>query len=282
MPYSYRTLTETLTRAGIDEASDEALLILTHTCGVTASTLFSDRDRIFDDETLEELVRRRCERYPLQYLFGEWDFFGCCFHVNEHCLIPRPDTEILVEEAIRLLPQGAHVVDLCTGSGCIAVATLHQRLDVTVDALELYPETLDIATRNAEANGVANRFTPILADLLQGGAERLLPRSPYDAVLSNPPYIRTTDIPPLAPEVHYEPVAALDGGEDGLIFYRAILRSYAPLVKPGGHILFEIGYDQANDLRTLVHEYVPDATVRILSDLAGNDRVVVITLPEGA
>ena len=199
--------------------------------------------------------------------------------MSPHCLIPRPDTEILVDAAIRVLPPKARIADLCTGSGCVAVATLAHRPDVTADALELYPETLALATENAVRNGVSDRFTPIEADLLGNGVEALRLRAPYDAILSNPPYIPTEDIYALSPEVHKEPFAALDGGEDGLVFYRAILRDYAPMVKAGGHILLEMGYDQGDALRRLTAELLPDATVETLRDLGGNDRVTKITLP---
>lgn len=279
MAYTYRTLIDALSRAGIDEPATEASLLLERFAHVTYATIMADRDRIYDTPALESAVSRRLTREPLQYILGEWEFYGCSFTVNEHCLIPRPDTEILVEAAIKLLPKSARFADLCTGSGCIAVATLAHRPDVTADALELYHETLALATENAARNGVSFRFTPLEADLLRNGPVLLAPRAPYDAILSNPPYIPTADIRDLSPEVHREPLAALDGGEDGLVFYRAILRDYAPLVKPGGMILLEMGYDQAEDLRRLTAALLPDATVEILRDLGGNDRVTRITLP---
>ena len=278
MAYSYRTLTEALSRGGIEEPSYEASLLLERFGGVSHATLMTERDRLFDSTELEAAVTRRLSREPLQYILGEWNFMGCPFTVSPDCLIPRPDTEILVETALRVLPSNAHVVDLCTGSGCVAVSTLVHRPDVTADALELYPKTLALATENASRNGVANRFTPILADLLGDGVSALTPRAPYDAILSNPPYIPTAVVEGLSPEVHREPVAALDGGEDGLIFYRAILKDYAPMVKAGGHILLEIGFDQAEALKQLATEHLPHATVEIIRDLGGNDRVVKITL----
>lgn len=279
MAYSYRTLTDALACEGIDEPSLEASLLLERFAGVTYATLMAERDRLYDVPDLEAAVSRRLSREPLQYILGEWEFMGCSFVVSPDCLIPRPDTEILVETALGLLPRNAHVADLCTGSGCIAVSTLVHRPDVTADALELYPKTLALATENAARNGVSDRFTPIEADLLDGGRDLLKPRAPYDAILSNPPYIPTADIRDLSPEVHSEPVAALDGGEDGLTFYRAILRNYAPLVKPGGDILLEMGYDQATALQELAAAYLPHARVEILRDLGGNDRVTKITLP---
>ena len=279
MPYSYKSLTEALLRAGIDEAADEAALLLECFAGVSRVSLMTDRDRVFDMPALDTAAERRLERYPLQYILGKWEFFGLPFTVDERCLVPRPDTECLVEEAIRIIPKGGRFADLCTGSGCIAVATLARRSDLTAAALELYPDTLALATQNAENNGVSARFTPLCANLLTDGVAVLSPHAPFDAILSNPPYIPTSVIGGLSPEVHHEPFAALDGGEDGLLFYRAILRNYAGLIKPGGHILLEIGHDQVNALRALCAEALPDCSVSVLRDLGGNDRVVKVSLP---
>ena len=278
MPYSYISLTKTLLQIGIEESADEAALLLERFAGVSRVSLMTDRDRVYDIPDLDAAVEKRKARYPLQYILGEWEFFGLPFSVDEHCLIPRPDTECLVEEAIRLIPAGGRFVDLCTGSGCIAVATLAHRPDLTAAALELYPDTLSLATKNAANNGVMPRFAPICADLLNGGTEALRSHAPFDAILANPPYIPTSVIGGLSPEVHHEPFAALDGGEDGLIFYRAILRDYASLLKPGGLMLLEIGFDQAEALRALCAVYLPGCEVSVLRDLGGNDRVVRVTL----
>ncbi len=279
MPYSYRNLTEALAKADIESPAYEAALLLEVCAEASRAALMSDRDRLYDTPALNAAVARRLTREPLQYILGEWEFYGCGFTVNRHCLIPRADTEILVETAIRTLPRNARMVDLCTGSGCVAVATLVNRPDVTADALELYPETLKLACENARKNGVSDRFHGIEADLLRNGAEVLAQNAPYDAILSNPPYIPTADIAALSPEVRKEPFAALDGGEDGLVFYRAILRDYAPLVKPGGYIILEMGYDQAIVLKALTEEYLPGAEAEIIRDLGGNHRVTRITLP---
>ena len=280
MSHSYRSLTRVLATAGIEDASDEAALLLEHFAGASRVSLMLERDREYAVPALDSAVLKRLERYPLQYILGTWDFFGLPFTVNEHCLVPRPDTECLVEEAIRHLPRGGRFADLCTGSGCIAVATLVNRPDLTAAALELFPDTLALATQNARDNGVGSRFFPIQADLLKGGAEALADYAPLDAILSNPPYIPTGVIRELSPEVKQEPAAALDGGEDGLIFYRAILRDYPRLLKPGGQIFLEIGYDQGEALPALCAKYLPEASVSVLRDLGGNQRVVHITLPE--
>lgn len=276
MPYSYRSLCAYLTHHGIDasEAKEEAVLLMAHFCGVNRADLLCDRDRSYENSALDEAVRRRAQRYPLQYILGAWEFFGCTFAVDERCLIPRPDTEVLVEEAVKTLPRNGRFADLCTGSGCIAVAVLAARPDLTAVALELFPDTLALAVQNAEINGVADRFTPICADLLIHGQEALAPYAPFDAILSNPPYIPKRVVDELEPELFFEPRAALDGGEDGLTFYHAILKNYTHLLAPDGRILLEIGYDQGNTLEELGRIYLPRATARIIRDLGGNDRVV--------
>lgn len=279
MDYTYRSLTDTLDKGGVDDPASEAAILLEHVFGVSYASVMTDKTRSYASPDLDAAIARRLAREPLQYILGRWDFFGCRFTVTPHCLIPRPDTELLVETALGSLPRGGRFADLCTGSGCIAVALLHARPDLTAHALELYPETLKLAVRNAADNGVLPRFTPVEADLLGDGADQLAPHAPFDAILSNPPYIPSDVIPTLSPEVRREPHAALDGGADGLTFYRAILERYASLVRPGGQILLEIGYDQADALRALTEAYLPTASIRILRDLGGNDRVAQITLP---
>lgn len=282
--YSFSMLCHAL--RDVDEPREEAFRLLEHFCGVGRAELLCDRERLFDSDRLEEAVGRRLSGEPLQYIIGEWDFFGRCFTVTPDCLIPRPDTEILVETALERVEPGAVVADLCTGSGCIATALLATRPEVALCAgLELYPATLELAVRNAERNGVKDRFLPVRADLLQGGADVLAeamrartgdPEARLDMILSNPPYIRTADIAGLAPELSYEPVAALDGGPDGLTFYRAILRDYAPILRPGGWLLLEIGCNQAADLRALAEAGSVWSEISVRRDLGGRDRVVCL------
>jgi len=269
---TYREICKRLEDAGIENARwDAECLILHHVC-VSRASLLSDLDRNFDDPALLDAVKRRCEREPLQYLLGEWEFYRQTYTVSPDCLIPRADTELLVEEAIRRLPQGARFADLCTGSGCIAISVLAERTDTQAFALEKFPATLALAKKNAERNGVLDRFSPICADVLD--TPPALPR--LDAILSNPPYIATEVIETLSPEVKREPRAALDGGEDGLLFYRAILDAYAPLLTPDGFVLFEIGYDQGDALVALgkAHGF---SHVEILRDLGGCDRVAYLS-----
>ena len=227
----------------------------------------------FQGDALTAALERRLSHYPLQYILGEWPFYREAYEVNEHCLIPRSDTEILVEEAIKTLGNGARFLDLCTGSGCIAVSTLASRPDTVAVAVDLFPETLALATRNAAKNGVAERFTPIRQDVLQG-PDGVFAAASFDAILANPPYIPNDVVPTLQREVGFEPQAALAGGSDGLDFYRAILEKWCHLLTPDGVILFEIGYDQGAALTALAAAAGLTCTVK--KDYGGNDRVAIL------
>lgn len=272
---TYRQLCAKLRNAEIEDAEWDALRLMEHFCAVSPSLLRAAPDRDYTNEALEVAVCRRLSHEPLQYILGEWEFYRQVYEVSPDCLIPRADTEILVETAIRLLPKGARFADLCTGSGCIAISTLAERPDTQAIALEKFSTTLAIANRNAAKNGVADRFIGVCGDVLSC-TPALADNAPLDAILSNPPYIPTKDIAALSPEVHAEPRAALDGGEDGLLFYRAILKQYTPLLKKDGFFLFEIGFDQAEDLIAL-GKAQNFANTHVIHDLGGRDRVIYLS-----
>lgn len=263
-----------LAACGIESAADEARLLSAHVTGLDPSLLRAIPDTPLPDPDgrLASLVSRRTSREPLQYLIGTWGFWRQEYEVSPDCLVPRPDTETLVEYAAKALPQGARVLDLCTGSGCVAISLLLERPDLTGVAVELYPNTLAVARRNAARNGVPDdRLTLLQGDVLRG--DFLTGLGSFDAILSNPPYIPTADVATLAPELAFEPKAALDGGEDGLVFYRRMLESdYRAALRENGFFAFEIGYDQGDALCALAGEDPCD----ILRDLGGCDRVAVI------
>ncbi len=269
---TYRELCRRLEAAGVDAPEWDAACLIAHACGLEPPTVRLAPERDYVSPLLDSLALRRAAREPLQYILGTWDFYRQSYLVSPHCLIPRADTECLVEQAIRLLPHGAHFADLCTGSGCIAVSTLAERPDTTAVAVEKFPLTLDIALQNAKRNGVGERFSPLCADVLLSPD---FADGSFDAILSNPPYIARDVLDTLSPEVKQEPVAALDGGEDGLLFYRAILTHWTRTLKPHGILLLEIGYDQGDALLTLGREFGFDK-VQILKDLGGNDRVALL------
>lgn len=269
---TYSEICNRLKDAGIETADWESALLVEHFCGVDATLARLDVDHVYENEALMNAVEQRAARYPLQYLLGEWNFYRQTYLVTPDCLIPRSDTEILVEEAIRCLPLGARFADLCTGSGCIAISVLAERPDTHAVAVEKFEKTLEIAKKNAEKNSVAERFSPLLADVLKPlpFAEGMV----FDAILSNPPYIVQSALAELSPEVRAEPQVALDGGEDGLLFYRRILELHTKHLTPAGLLLLEIGYDQAAQVLALGAEYgFTDG--RVLRDLGGNNRVVV-------
>lgn len=271
---TYREICTHLEAAGIDGADRDAALLVEHFCQIPLAEIPLDPDRDYPSPALCEAVTRRAARYPLQYLLGEWWFYRQIYEVSPDCLIPRSDTEILVEEAIRRLPKNAVFADLCTGSGCIAISVLAERPDTRAVALDLFPNTLALAERNASKNGVRDRFTPICDDVLAPTCTEKTPL--FDAILSNPPYIRSAVLDELAPELSAEPVAALDGGEDGLIFYEKILAHFARRLRPDGFFLFEIGFDQADDVLALGHAH-GFSNGRVLRDLGGCDRVVFLS-----
>ena len=262
-------------RAGIENAAEEARLLASHILGVSLDALRSQPTAPLDDAdgALERAVARREEHYPLQYLLGTWGFWRQEYEVSPDCLVPRADTEILLDYAVRHAPKNGRVLDLCTGSGCIAISLLCERPDLSAVAVDLYENTLALAKRNAARNGVGEeRLTFVQADVLDGGFMAALGR--FDMILSNPPYIPTRTVDGLAPELHFEPRAALDGGEDGLIFYRRMLcPDYRAALRAGGSFAFEIGYDQADALRALAG----CEPCEILHDLGGRARVAIVT-----
>ena len=270
---TYTQICEILTDAGIENADFEAALLINFYCKRSRAEILSSPDTDYTEKALFDALDKRCERYPLQYIFGEWDFYGETYRVTPDCLIPRPDTEVLVEKAIRLLPKNARFADLCTGSGCIAISTLAHRPDCTAHAVDLFPKTVALARENAERNGVEDRLTLSVADVLDPAT--LAGESPLAAILSNPPYIRTEVIDTLARELFREPRAALDGGEDGLIFYRTIVKNFSSRLTDSGFFLFEIGYDQEENIKQIASQNGFLCTVE--KDLGGNPRVALLT-----
>jgi release factor glutamine methyltransferase len=233
-------------------------------------------DTDFDDPSLEEAVIKRCNHYPLQYLLGYWSFCNETYRVNENTLIPRADTERLVELAVKNLPERARFIDLCTGSGCIAISTLAARPDCRAVAVDLYEGALDVASENAETNGVGERIGFLRADVMK--PEFMEELGTFDCILSNPPYIESGEIADLAEELTYEPKSALDGGDDGLDFYRAIIGGYGKYLAEGGMMFLEIGWDQAKSVSAIASEN--RFRCEVFKDYGGNDRVALLTVAE--
>lgn len=229
------------------------------------------REALGSDEAVGAAVRRAEAGEPLAYAIGEWYFYGHTFKLDRSCLIPRPDTEHVVDAVIRELPRGGRFADICCGSGCIAISVLCERQDCTASAFDISDRACEIAALNSLLNRVSERLDVVVSDVF---TLELTER--YDVIAANPPYIRTDVIPTLDPSVKdYEPLTALDGGEDGMDFYRRILSAFGDALTDGGCFIFEIGYDQGEQMTALARQLgYPDCTVT--KDYGGNDRVAVI------
>mgnify|MGYP002709092967 CR=1 FL=1 len=220
-------------------------------------------------EDYRKLAGKRMAHIPLQHLTGEQEFFGFSFYVNEHVLIPRQDTEILVEEALKKARDEMHVLDMCTGSGCILLSIMKNKAGITGVGADISSEALEVAKENA-----CRLRTP--AQFVQSNLFESVNGS-FDMIVSNPPYIATADIGQLMPEVReHEPRLALDGMEDGLYYYKRIISQSPAYLKDGGYLLFETGYDQGAAVSKLLEEAGFEA-VSVVQDLAGLDRVVMGT-----
>jgi len=255
------------------EAQLDARLLLEHVCGTSLQTLLLEGDRPVSDSDAElyrELIRRRCSREPLAYILGKWDFMGLEFGVSSHVLIPEQDTENLVEEVMRELCDGDRILDLCTGSGCILLSLLHYSNGTTGVGTDLSEGAVSAARENAERLGLADRSDWRTGDLF----EAVKPEERFDIIVSNPPYIQSDIIGELAPEVRvHEPRMALDGGDDGLDFYRRIIPGAIDHLVTGGMLFLEIGYDQGCRVSALMKD-AGYYEVRTIKDYGGNDRIV--------
>ncbi|MGN0400680.1 MAG: peptide chain release factor N(5)-glutamine methyltransferase [Acetatifactor sp.] len=262
-----------LTVAGIQEGELDARLLLELVCGTDRNTLLvhGDRELTADEEKRYlELIRKRSQRIPLQHLTGVQDFMGLEFRVNEHVLIPRQDTEILVEEVLQNLHDGMRILDMCTGSGCILISLMHYTNACTGVGADLSGEALQVARENAKR--LSSEAVFVQSDLFEN-IEGM-----FDVIVSNPPYICNSVIETLMPEVRdHEPRAALDGGEDGLDFYREIIRKSKEHLMKGGMLFFEIGCDQGQAVSGLM-EKNGFLEVQVRKDYADLDRVVYGTL----
>ena len=269
---TYNEICNALADAQIENNRGEASMLICHFCGINKADLLLRHDEDFSSPALDEAVAKRCKHYPLQYILGFWDFFHETYRVTENTLSPRQDTEKLVELAIRLIPENARIIDLCTGSGCVAISTLAARKDCRAVAVDLFPETLDVARENAESNGVGDRLGFLNKDVLCPDFMDEL--GAFDCIISNPPYIETHQIPLLEYELSFEPEAALDGGDDGLDFYRVIISEYGKYLNKDGIMLLEIGCDQAKSVASIATS--AGMRCEIYKDYGGNDRVAYL------
>lgn len=259
-----------LNEVGILEAKNDSWLLLAMACHIDHTFYYMHMEEELEPEqwtAFETLIRKRAERIPLQYITGEQEFMGILFHVNSNVLIPRQDTETLVEEALKIVRPGMKVLDLCTGSGCILISILKNVTGVEGFGYDISKQALLVAKENAKENGVVATFER--SDLFDNITDS------FDVIVSNPPYIRTAEIVTLMPEVaQFEPIGALDGMEDGLHFYRKIIAESADYLNENGSLLFEIGCDQGTEVSDMMKD-AGYSDVQVIKDLAGNDRVVI-------
>ena len=272
----YRDAVRSLADSSVETPEFDAQQLVQYCFGYNKTGLLMHSGAEVDEVKLlhyDDCVKRRCNHKPLQYVIGMWDFYKYSFKVGKGVLIPRPETELLVEFAIDKIQKNRYetIFDLCCGSGCIGLSIAKACPQVKGYCMDNSDDALSYTRQNKELLDIDN-VTIIKGDVLSGTSFIDLPRP--DLILSNPPYIRTNEIASLQPEIAYEPSLALDGGEDGLVFYRALAEIWYPLINRGGYIAMETGEDQASDILSL---YVDKAEKgRVIKDAAGLDRVVVL------
>lgn len=270
----------TLQAAGIEEATLDARLLLEAVCGTDRNDLLAHGEQPVMSQAEEKYlnwIRQRAEHIPLQQLTGEQDFMGLTFSVNEHVLIPRQDTEILVEEVLKELHDRMRILDMCTGSGCILLSLLHYSNDCEGLGVDLSAEALEVAGQN-----VLKVLTPEKAEHAHFLQSDLFEKveGKFEIIVSNPPYIASAEVEKLMPEVRdHEPRMALDGTEDGLHFYRRIIKEAGKHLVNSGMLFFEIGYDQGQAVSELMRTQ-GYREVQVVQDYAGLDRVVLGTYCE--
>ena len=271
MTYSvcYQDAKKRLEEAGIADAESDTRLLMMYITGKDRGFIFAHgEDEMGEDDVaaFEAAIEQRLNHIPVQHITHVADFMGLEFKTSEGVLIPRIDTEFLVEEAMRFIPDGARVLDMCTGSGCILLSIMKYKNDIEGTAVDISDAALELTKANADKLGLSP--TIIKSNLFENIEGK------FDYIISNPPYIRKSDIPGLMEEVReHDPHLALDGGDDGLDFYRILAKESKDYLISEGMILVEIGYDQGSDVKA-IFEAEGYIDVTVLSDYAGNERVV--------
>jgi release factor glutamine methyltransferase len=269
-----RWMTDDFSARGMDSPRLDAELLAAHALGIDRVRLYMDLERPLVNAELEgirELVRRRRKREPIAYILGRREFYGLSMKVSPAVLIPRPETELLVERALLVLPEDgpSRVLDVCTGSGCVAVAIAKERPLAIVVASDLSPEALEIARANVEAHQVTDRVRIVQGDLFAA----LAGEAPFDVITANPPYLRPSELAECAPDVKdFEPTMALVAEHEGFLLIERLAAESAAHLVPGGRILVEVGAGQAPRARALFSER--GFTVEVHRDLAGIERTI--------
>ena len=261
--------------AGVSDAKLDARLLLEYVCGTTQHDIILNGNRVLTyDEvaSYEEVIAKRASRIPLQHIIGSQEFMGYTFQVNENVLVPRQDTEVLVEEALQYVKPGMSVLDMCTGSGCILLSILALGKDITGTGVDISTSALAVATENAKQISTQAGKELNHAFLESNLFEKV--KGKFDVIVSNPPYIKSAVIDTLEPEVRlHEPLSALDGTSDGLYFYEKIITESRDYLNENGILLFEIGHDQGEAVSALMRK-AGFKEVYVKKDYARLDRVV--------
>lgn len=268
-----RTAAEKLRAAQIENASFDASCLVENITGLSRTKIMLCDDDIAEEqaELVERAVLRRISGEPLQYILGEWDFFGRTFEVGEGVLVPRPETELLVELALEKLRNVRYpvVFDLCAGSGCVGLTIAAERPDAHVWLFEKYDEAFHYLKRNIKKLGLTN-VQAVQHDITLGYDDKI--SETPDLIVSNPPYLRTDELDGLSTEVMHEPATALDGGKDGVDFYRIIASRWLPNVNKHGGIIFECDPSQTLEIADMLMPYA--MRVKIVTDIFGLQRAV--------
>jgi release factor glutamine methyltransferase len=307
-----REAKEVLESLGIEDADREAEIIVSHCLGIDRLILYRDNPRIPEDiiPMIDKLLTRKSKREPLQYILGYTEFFGLKIEVGPGVLIPRPETELLAEEAIKLVSSrrsaisppthpspsrgegegwgessslvtpysSLHILDLCTGSGCLALALAREFSDAQVYGTDTSGTSIKYANKNAKINEIKNVtfFEGSLFDPIMNHLKSQISNLEFDLIVSNPPYIRRDDIKDLQAEIKdWEPVEALDGGEDGLDYYRVIIPEARNYLKETGFLLFELGINQADAVKKMA-ENTGLQNISLIKDYKGIERILIL------
>ncbi len=270
---AYNHTKQKLKAVGIEDSVFEAKAIIRYITGLTNSQILTEYTKElteFQQNNLTAIIRQREIRYPLQYILGEWAFYKYTFKVGVGVLIPRSDTEILVEKCAEYLEgkTAPKILDLCAGSGCIGISLACDYPESAVVLLEKYPEARRYIDQNIELNGAYNSLS-LEGDIFMATASE----QEYDLIVSNPPYIPPKEMAITSPETKFEPETALLGGEDGLDFYKAIIKNYKNSLKTGGMLAFEVGINEAERVKSLLTD-AGFAKIEVYKDLNAIERVV--------
>ena len=274
---AYNSTKKALNSAGIEDFVFEAKQIIKHITGLSSSEIlmnYTNKLSEFQSNNLTAIIKQRELRYPLQYIFGEWSFYGREFYVGPGVLVPRADTETVIEVCTDYLKDKKEpkILDLCAGSGCIGITLAKEKEDSTCIMIEKYPEAMRYAERNIARNKAENARV-IAGDIFEGTASG----EKYDLIVSNPPYIAENGAEEVSPETKYEPETALFGGTDGLEFYRVITENYKGSLKQNGMLCFEVGIGQANNVKEILRN-AGFANIGAKKDLNGIERAVYANL----